>query len=301
MSYSSLSPNAIAELVTSIESALLNQIHPDEFNDAAWAKSEKESKSPNLIKFIIFSNKFTYWIISEILRTGEVSQRANVLTYFLGVGDQLLRLRNFNGASLVSLAVRHPAVLRLKKTWKLIDAKTQGMSEKLYDMFLLGLDTPVNNYESYRRAIQTVKPPFIPYMRLLLEEIADASTDPQDTTISTRHFKVTVQNRRMYGLNNESSNLHSDMGVISENKHIVQHAQSETYTLNVRNSSEFENYILYYQALDNEETYKESLTIEPRQSKQSNSSTTLLWVGGALVVAAVSVGLGYYFVTKKNK
>jgi len=292
--YKTILPRTVAESITTIEIRLLKTIQLSELDGAAWAKEGKEMRSPNLVDFIIFSNKFTFWIISEVLRTTEVTERARLVSHFLNIGEEMLSLKNYNGASLVILAIRYPAIVRLKNTWSLVDPKAKATCQKLYEFFLLGLENPENDYELYRNDLKTIQPPFIPFMRLLLEDLADASTNPEDPTLSTRHYKCQVHNSRIYGLMGSTTQTMAQR-VVEENKRTVENAQSGDYDLGYANT-DWEEYIRNYQALTNEKTYALSLQLEPR-AKQSN---TLYWVAGGALVVAVGIG-AWYYVNNKNK
>jgi len=299
MAYRALSAKVLAGSISTIEYKILKAVQINELDNAAWVKPEKETTSPNIVKFLKFSNQLTYWIVSEVLSIKHTPERANLIVYFLDVGEELLSSQDFNGASLVVLALRHPSISRLKATWTLVPDKSQAILQRLYDYFLIGLDTPENDYELYRKTLKSVNPPFIPFMRLLLEEVADACTDPADPTISTRHYKCRVQNMRIYGMRDELATMaHVATKLLVENKQLLEDAKAVHFVAQGTTRMDLEGYILNYKVLENDLTYEISRALQPRPANQEDSST-IIWIGigGALVVAGFAV---FYVYQRKN-
>jgi len=297
MSFRTLSAQSIAAQITATDHKLLKAVDLDEFNDVGWAKTDKNARSPNLVRFIDFANQVTYWLISEVLNVKDTNDRAKLIVHFLNVGDELLKINNYNGASLIILGLWHPAVTRLKATWILVDDKHMAIQQRLFDMFLRGLDQTKDDYELYRKAVKGIKPPYIPFMRLLLEELADACTNPADHTLSTRHYKYTIQNSRIIPLDQNQPAPHE---ITKEIKACVEAAVSVNYDFNEKGISfDLEKYIRNYKVMDNEKTYKTSHEIEPR-TKQRNDSSSNWLLAGLGVAAVVAVGVAVFFYTNKQ-
>jgi len=141
----------------------------------------------------------TYWIITEILQPDNPLQRALHIQFFLNVGNELIQLKCFNASSVLTLAVQHPSILRLTHTWELItDATSLNSLNNLKRLFLLPLLNPRQGYYEYWNLQRAINPPFVPFFRILLEEISFENTSPEDPTLTTRSYTAQIKDNRFF-------------------------------------------------------------------------------------------------------
>eukprot|EP01124_Arcella_intermedia_P019005 TRINITY_DN26125_c0_g1_i1.p1 TRINITY_DN26125_c0_g1~~TRINITY_DN26125_c0_g1_i1.p1 ORF type:complete len:310 (+),score=57.76 TRINITY_DN26125_c0_g1_i1:30-932(+) len=279
-----------ANLLTLKEYQLLKAVQPEELDGVGWATADP-SHSANLKEVIRWSNQYTYWIVSTVLLQDDLEHRVNKVSYFLELGEALLRKNNFNGASLTILALRHPALFRIKSIWSRLSPDHTAMFEKLYAIFLRSLDEPSDDYTEYRRLLRLVKGPYIPFYRFHLEEVANFCTDPKDPTLSTRHYKCTVRGVHIYGSDHGPQNLPLGEKILRITKAVFAGGLSGEYIYECKTDFNIEQYLNNYVALSNDACYSVSLLIEPRKKGEASQAPTpnlQPFLAGALLGAAIT-------------
>ena len=111
-------------------------------------------------------NYISKLIASDILSTPEISDRRLAIQYFIKVAKSLYAGNNFEGFALVMSALNQGSVIRLKRTWKLVDPKLTETFHFL-DLFM----SYENNYWRYRRFFGSQYPNVIPWMAVLLRDL----------------------------------------------------------------------------------------------------------------------------------
>lgn len=89
---------------------------PIELVDAAWMRQEKYQRSPQLLKLIDHSTKFTYWIAQSIVETESLEERVEMLSRVLEIMLVFEELNNFSGIVAFYSALNSSSVFRLKET-----------------------------------------------------------------------------------------------------------------------------------------------------------------------------------------
>jgi len=252
-------PHKIALEWTYLEHRIVRDLQESEFESVAWLKPNSPINSPNITRLIDLSNKLTYFIITEILRPETPQGRATMLKYFLKMGAELIQLKNFSAASVLTLAVQHPSVLRLTSTWELVtDPDSLNALNNLKRLFLNPLQNPRDGYKDYWNLQNSIVVPYVPFFRIILEELANEGTLPDEPTLSTRAYQCQVKNNRILGEREAPHNL---------TRHyldIIMKAKEGSYL----EPKEF----VVWQTLDhakiftNEEAYERSKQLEPKQS-----------------------------------
>nr|KAJ3420617.1 hypothetical protein HK105_005467 [Polyrhizophydium stewartii] len=154
----------VARQLTLIEFELFNAIKarlcsPREFLDLAWMKDDKETRAPNIIRMVRWSNHVVHWLVSEIVAVKDnIKQRAAMMEKIIMVAQHLEKLNNFNGVKEVLAALQSSAVYRLKKTKELIGGKFIKIFEELKKLTSSEL-----NYKLLRTKVHAVEPPLIPF------------------------------------------------------------------------------------------------------------------------------------------
>jgi son of sevenless-like protein len=111
-----LHPLEIGRQVTLLHFSLYKVIKPIELVDAAWMKQEKYQRSPQLLKLIDHSTKFTYWIAKSIVETESLEERVEMMSRVLEIMMVFEELNNFSGIVAFYSALNSSSVFRLKMT-----------------------------------------------------------------------------------------------------------------------------------------------------------------------------------------
>lgn len=159
-------PYEIARQVSSMEWELWKQVKNVELLDVAWTRKDKETRAPNVLSMIRFSNHITNWLISEIVQPDDAKDRAVVLNRCIWVVKALMELRNFNGAMEALSAFHSSAIFRLKATWNLLPPATWTIYENLEKLM-----SPDANFKTYRAEYDRSVPPCTPYLGTHLSDL----------------------------------------------------------------------------------------------------------------------------------
>jgi son of sevenless len=159
-------PVEVARQLTIAENALFRQVQPHELLDVSWTKKDKETKSPNVLAMIRFSNQVISWISSEIVMPEELRERGVVLNRFIAVAQAALALNNYNAAMEVVSALHNASVYRLQQTWNMLPDETWTAVEALERLF-----ESDDNFKNYRIALERSVPPCVPYLGRYLSDL----------------------------------------------------------------------------------------------------------------------------------
>ena len=96
----------IAECFTLREFQTFSYLNKEEFFKLNWTKEDKEKLAANIVLLTSDFNRFSNFIIFEILSCSELSARVKTLHYVLKVGLQFMRLNNFSSLMSLFSAVR---------------------------------------------------------------------------------------------------------------------------------------------------------------------------------------------------
>jgi hypothetical protein len=138
----------------------------DEFYHAVFAGKDKDKLAPNIARYIKRFNDVSAWVASSIVLAPKKKQRANILSKFIQVMDELRRIRNFNGMMAFYSALNLGAIQRLKKTWREVPSKVMSV----YNAVAKFMDS-AQNYKTYKDFLRVADPPSIPYMGFILSDL----------------------------------------------------------------------------------------------------------------------------------
>lgn len=79
-------PRVIAEQLSLVEYSLLKHIRSSEFAKQSWSKSDKETKAPNVLKYINWFNKVSNWFATEIVKPQSAEQRSVIIARCIKIG-----------------------------------------------------------------------------------------------------------------------------------------------------------------------------------------------------------------------
>lgn len=237
-----LSALEIAEIMTYLDHKIFVSIRSDEFLGQAWMKPEKATKAPNILLMTRRFNDVSRLVVSEILRTPEMSKRVAVIEKWAAVADICRCLHNFNGVLQICAAFMNSSVFRLKKTWERVSKTNKQTLDKL--QALVSAD---GRFRNMRDALHKCDPPCIPYLGMYL---TDLSFIEEGTPNFTEEGLLNFSKMRMIA------------HVIRE----IRHFQQTPYKIDLNPKAV--NYLLdTSQMLPDEKLYQLSLCLEPRLSR----------------------------------
>jgi CRP-like cAMP-binding protein len=156
----------VAEQLTLIEFGFLADISLSELCGQAWNKTGKEEKAKNVLNYISWFNRFSRWMVAQIINQSQALERAAAISKFVEIGQALYSMNNFNGAIEVLSALHSSPIRRLKGTWALVPKDVMATLEDLGQLM-----NTEGNFRFYRGLLEKSKPPLVPYLGLLLTDL----------------------------------------------------------------------------------------------------------------------------------
>eukprot|EP01119_Soliformovum_irregulare_P004557 TRINITY_DN1560_c0_g1_i1.p1 TRINITY_DN1560_c0_g1~~TRINITY_DN1560_c0_g1_i1.p1 ORF type:complete len:1166 (+),score=383.87 TRINITY_DN1560_c0_g1_i1:136-3633(+) len=234
-----LDPLEVARQLALIDFNLYKQIQPHECMGQPWNKPGSKENAPHVVEMIQRFNQMSGFVMTEILNTDKLKNRAAVLKMMIQIAKKSYKLNNFNGVFTVMSGLESSAVHRLKKTWKSIPKKNQQDYQDLK-----ALCTTRYSFKALREKIHTANPPIIPYLGVYLSDltfIEDGNSDLIDGGL------INFDKRRLLA------------SVIAE----IQQYQLQSYAF--AEIPPIRDFLLSVKGMDEDEAYGLSLSIEPRK------------------------------------
>ncbi|KAF9286673.1 hypothetical protein BGZ68_002675 [Mortierella alpina] len=125
-----------------------------------------EKDRPNCSRMAQISNKIIIWVTDTIVDEQDVKKRIGVVKHWIEVGEECLRLNNYDTLFAISSAIESTPVKRLYNTW-------EGINKAYYDRStqLRKIVSNELNYSAYRARLKTVQAPCIPFLGIYLTTI----------------------------------------------------------------------------------------------------------------------------------
>jgi RasGEF domain len=160
----------LARQITLIDHALLSRIGLAELMRKAPAKRER---SPRLHEFIDNFNALSYFVVSDVLQTIQLKERAALIGRAVELATELRALNNFSSSIAVVSALHCTPVSRLRATWKQLSKHCRDQWDAISDSA-----DPEGNYASYRRAVAAVQPPLVPHVCCIAKDLTSIEEMP---------------------------------------------------------------------------------------------------------------------------
>lgn len=149
----------LAQQMTLMDAELFMKIGLAEI--LAWGKEQNELICPNLAEFIDHFNKMSFWVRTLILNEPKQQEREKLFRKFLKIMKHCKRLNNFSSYLAILSALDCSPIRRLEFPKPLTD---------ILQEFCLLIDSDAA-FKAYRQALSEAKPPCIPYLGLILQDI----------------------------------------------------------------------------------------------------------------------------------
>ncbi|PRP84930.1 hypothetical protein PROFUN_07584 [Planoprotostelium fungivorum] len=156
-------PKEIAKQMTLISEELFYPITGRLLVTQTW--SDKGSDTCQSVKeFTDRFNDVAMWVATEIVASGNMSQRREIISRFIEVAASLHKMRNFSDFIAVMAGLNHWCVSRLKKTWEGVSSKSKK------DLNALEGHSPAYT-KVLRNDHNGAEAPAIPYLGLLVGDL----------------------------------------------------------------------------------------------------------------------------------
>ncbi|XP_072490245.1 ras guanyl-releasing protein 3 isoform X1 [Notamacropus eugenii] len=258
-----LEPIELAEHLTFLEHKSFRRISFTDYQ--SYVIHGCLENNPTLERSIALFNGISKWVQLMVLSKPTPQQRAEVITKFINVAQKLLQLQNFNTLMAVVGGLSHSSISRLKETHSHLSSEvTKDWNE------MTELVSSSGNYCRYRKAFADCEGFKIPILGVHLKDLIavhvifpDWTEDHKVNIVKMHQLSVTLS--ELVSLQSSSHHLEPNMDLIN------------LLTLSLD---------LYH---TEDDIYKLSLVLEPRNSKSPTSPTTpnkpvvpLEWASGVM-------------------
>lgn len=158
-------PLELARQFTIIESRLFCAIQPEELLALEWTK-KCDSKAHNVKAMSTLSTDLANLVADTILQLEDAKKRAVIIKQWIKVAGKCLELHNYDSLMAIICSLNSSMVMRLKRTWELVSAKTKARLEELKAITDVG-----RNYAVLRQRLQNHVAPCIPFVGIYLTDL----------------------------------------------------------------------------------------------------------------------------------
>ncbi|KAF8502442.1 ras guanine nucleotide exchange factor domain-containing protein [Gautieria morchelliformis] len=160
---SDISPQALAQAVTALESERYDKIMPSDC--IGWLVGEYENSG--LSSFITENDRLSHWVIMSILKPDDQLTRCDTRKYFLSVAEECRKFRNYSSSSAIFAGLASSFITRLKRT-SVLDRPNTKISAGMEKLL-----SASKNHQAYRKALKASTEPCIPMLRVHLRDIKE--------------------------------------------------------------------------------------------------------------------------------
>ncbi|KAG5839653.1 hypothetical protein ANANG_G00207190 [Anguilla anguilla] len=157
----------IAEQLTLLDHLVFKVIPYEEFFGQGWMKTDKNEKTPYIMKTTKHFNDISNLIATEILRCDDVNTRVAVMEKWVAVADICRCLHNYNAVLEITSSLNRSSIFRLKKTWLKVSKQTKTVIDKLQKLV-----SSEGRFKNLREALKNCDPPCVPYLGMYLTDLA---------------------------------------------------------------------------------------------------------------------------------
>lgn len=164
-SFLDFDPLELARQFTIIESRLFCAIQPEELLALQWTK-KSDAKARNVKGMSTLSTDLANLVADTILHSEDAKKRAVVIKQWVKVAAKCLELNNYDSLMAIICSLNSSMVMRLKRTWELVSAKTKVRLEELKTITDVG-----RNYAVLRQRLHDHVAPCIPFVGIYLTDL----------------------------------------------------------------------------------------------------------------------------------
>ena len=158
-------PLELARQFTIIESKLFCAIQPEELLALEWTK-KTDSKAHNVKAMSTLSTDLANLVADTILHLDDAKKRAVIIKQWVKIAMKCLELNNYDSLMAIICSLNSSMVMRLKKTWDLVSAKTKARLDELKAITDVG-----RNYAVLRQRLHNHVAPCLPFVGIYLTDL----------------------------------------------------------------------------------------------------------------------------------
>lgn len=168
-------PLELARQFTIKESQIFCSILPEELLATEWMK-KSGSMAVNVRAMSRLSTDLTNLVTDYILQLEDPKKRAVVIKQWVKIANKFLELANYDSLFAVICSLESSTILRLRRTWELVSAKTKATLEHLKSVVDIS-----KNYAILRQRLQNHVPPCLPFVGTYLTDLTFVDIGNQTT------------------------------------------------------------------------------------------------------------------------
>ncbi|KFH69584.1 hypothetical protein MVEG_04392 [Podila verticillata NRRL 6337] len=133
---------------------------------------------PNCSKMAKTATEITTWIIETIVDQSDLKKRVEMIKYWIKVGEECLKLNNFDTLTAITCAIDSSPIHRLSATWEAMASDFCTRFQQLQQVV-----STKYNYREYRAKLKSTEGPCVPFLGLFLTavtHIADGNAASQE-------------------------------------------------------------------------------------------------------------------------
>ena len=208
----SMDPTETARHMTLVDEALYHKVGALHLLSYVWGKKAGGRGAVDKLPLIELTQSFNLTaslISSAVVSSRDLLERAQLMSQFVAVGMELLKLGNFNGLTAILAGLSNSAVYRLRGCQQSMPSESRADWESMQQLM-----SPSGAYAEYRAALaqQQHSPPFIPYVGVHLTDLTFIGEGNKDWVEQQINFgkrqKVNVSEAEPLGVRSSSPHTH---------------------------------------------------------------------------------------------
>jgi len=158
-------PLELARQFTLKESRMFCSILPEELIAQEWTK-KSGSLAVNVRAMSALSTDLAHLVAETILAQEDSKRRAAVIKHWIKIADRCLELNNYDSLMAIMCTMNASTIIRLKKTWELVSARTKQVLEHLRSVIDVS-----KNHAVLRARLRGHVPPCLPFLGTYLTDL----------------------------------------------------------------------------------------------------------------------------------
>jgi len=169
--------HVLAQQLTLVDSGHYYQIMPSELLNESWAKPKLKHRAPNVLNVIGRATALSFWVATLIQLSENPVVRSKVMAKMIKIGKCLMKMNNLNTMTAIIGGLTMNPIFRLKNTFsRLAEKHKQNFTE------MQNIMNPQGSYKNHREFVKKSKPPYLPYLGILLTDLTMIETGTTDYT-----------------------------------------------------------------------------------------------------------------------
>ena len=168
-------PLELARQITIKESRIFCSILPEELLATEWMK-RSGSLAVNVRAMSTLSTDLANLVADCILQLEDPKKRATIIKQWVKIANKCLELNNYDSLMAIICALNSSTIVRMKRTWELVSAKTKATLETLKSIVEVS-----RNYHVLRQRLQNHVPPCLPFVGTYLTDLTFIDVGNQAT------------------------------------------------------------------------------------------------------------------------